>query len=102
MTQLVKNPSANAGDSRDMGSDPGLRRSPGEGNDSLLQYAFLRNPMDREAWWFIVPGVAKSRTWLTRMHANQRQACSYYLKSDALVYRDVIKFAICSDVMGPK
>ena len=83
-----------------MGSVPGLRRSPEEGNDSPLQYAFLGNPMDRGAWWVTVPGVAKSR--LTRMHANQRQACSYYLKSDSLVYRDVIKFAICSDVMGPQ
>ena len=29
---VVKNPPANAGDIRDMGSVPGLGRSPGEGN----------------------------------------------------------------------
>ena len=28
----------------------GLGRSPGEGNDNLLQYSCLGNPMDREAW----------------------------------------------------
>ena len=34
---MVKNPPANAGDARDMGSVPGLGRSPGEGNGSPLQ-----------------------------------------------------------------
>ena len=29
---VVKNPPANAGDARDVGSIPGLGRSPGEGN----------------------------------------------------------------------
>ena len=37
----------NAGDP---GSIPGLGRSPGEGNGSLLQYHCLENPMDRGAW----------------------------------------------------
>ena len=34
----------------DMGSIPGMGRSPGKGNDSLLQYSYLGNPMDRGAW----------------------------------------------------
>ena len=34
---VVKNPPASAGDARDTGSIPGLERSPGEGNDYLLQ-----------------------------------------------------------------
>ena len=33
---VVKNLPANTGDSRDMGSIPGLGRSPGEGNGILL------------------------------------------------------------------
>ena len=41
----VKNSPANAGDLRDVGLIPGLGRSPGEGNDNLLE-----NPMDRGAW----------------------------------------------------
>ena len=32
---LVKNPPANAGDVRDVGSTPGLERSPGEGNGTI-------------------------------------------------------------------
>ena len=53
---MVKNPSANAGD---VGSIPGFRRSPGEGNDNLLQYSCLRNPMDKEAWRATVYGFTK-------------------------------------------
>ena len=39
----VKNPSAKAGE---VGSIPGLERSPGEGNGNPLQYPCLENPMD--------------------------------------------------------
>ena len=47
---MVKNLPANAseGDIREVGSIPGLRRSPGERNGNPLQYSFLRNPVDRQ------------------------------------------------------
>ena len=61
---VVKNPPANAGDTRDMGSIPGLGRSPGEGNSNPLWYSFLENPMDRGTWWAVVLGVAESQTQL--------------------------------------
>ena len=35
----------------DLGSIPGLGRSPGEGNGNPLQYSCFENPMDRGAWW---------------------------------------------------
>ena len=38
----------------------GLGRSPGEGDGNPLQCSWLENPMDREAWWATVHGVAKS------------------------------------------
>ena len=41
------------GDCRDLGSIPGLGRSPGEGNGHLLHYFCLENSMDRGAWWSI-------------------------------------------------
>ena len=47
---MVKNPSANARETRDAGLIPGLGRSPGEGNGNPLQYFCLENPMDRGAW----------------------------------------------------
>ena len=62
---MVKNPPANAGDSRDTGSIPGSGRSPGGENGNPLQYSCLENAMDREAWWAAVHGVAKSWTWLS-------------------------------------
>ena len=44
----------------DLGSIPGLGRSPGEGKGYPLQYSYRENPMDRRAWWATVHGVAKS------------------------------------------
>ena len=44
----VKNPPANAGDSGDLGSIPGLGRSSGEGHGNPLWYSCLENPMDKE------------------------------------------------------
>jgi len=54
-----------AGGIGDTGLIPGLGRSPGEGNVSPLQYPCLENPMDREAQWATVHGVAKSQTRLS-------------------------------------
>ena len=45
---------------RDLGSIPGLGRSPGEANGNLLQYPCLENLMDRGAWWAAVHGVTES------------------------------------------
>ena len=44
---VTKNPPANA---ENAGSVPESGRSPGEGNDNLLQYSCLGNPMDRGSW----------------------------------------------------
>ena len=60
LAQLVKNLPANTGD---LGSIPGLGRSPGERNGCPLQYSGLENSMD-----CIVNGVTKSWTWLSDFH----------------------------------
>ena len=57
---VVKNLPVNAGDTEDMGSIPGLGRSPGGGNGNPLQYSHLENPMDRAWQATTVHGVAKS------------------------------------------
>ena len=62
MQLVVKNLLASAGDIRDVGSVPGLGRSPEIGNGDPLQDSCLENPMDRGAWQATVHGVAKSRT----------------------------------------
>ena len=48
----------------DLGSIPGLGRSPGEGNGNPLQYPCLENLMDRGTWWTAVHEVAKSQARL--------------------------------------
>ena len=53
-----------AGAAGDMGSIPGLGRSPGEENSNPLQYSCLENPMNRGACSVTVHRVAKSWTWL--------------------------------------
>ena len=62
---VVKNLPANAGDTRDTGSIPGLGTCPGEGNGNPFQYSCLENPMVRGALWDIVHGVVKSWTQLS-------------------------------------
>ena len=72
---MVKNLPANAGNSGDVVSTPGLGGSPGVGNGNPLQYSCLENPMDRGAWQATVPGVTKNWTRLnththTRTHTH--------------------------------
>ena len=57
---VVKNPTANAGDTRDVDSIPELGRFPGVGNGNPLQYSCMENYMDRRAWWATDHGVAES------------------------------------------
>ena len=59
---------ANAGD---VGSVPGLGRSPREGNGNPLQYSCLGNPRDGGAWRATVHGVPKSWTRLSNYTTTQ-------------------------------
>ena len=67
---MVKNPLANAGDTRDVGSIPVSGRFPGGGHGNPVQYSCLENPMDRGAWWAAVYGVAQSRTLLKQLSSS--------------------------------
>ena len=68
-----KESTCNAGD---LGSIPGLGRSPGEGKDYPLQYSGLENSMDR-----IVCGIAKSRTRLSNFHSLTHSKLQWTLVS---------------------
>ena len=64
-----KEPTCNAGD---MGSVPGLGRSPGEGNGYPFPYSGLENSPDRVAWWATtVHGVTKNQTRLSDFHCTE-------------------------------
>ena len=62
---VVKNLPANEGDARDANSISGSGRSPGEGNDNLLQYSCLENSMGRAGWWATIHWAAKNKTQLS-------------------------------------
>ena len=51
-----KESACNAGD---LGSIPGLERSPGEGNGHPLKHSCLENPVDRGTWQATIHVVAK-------------------------------------------
>ena len=55
---VVKIQPHNAGKVRDLGSIPGSRRSPGEGNGNPFHYSCLENPVDSGAWRATVHRVA--------------------------------------------
>ena len=71
---MVKNLPASAGD---LGSIPGLGRSPGEGNGNPLQYSCLENSIDRGVWKATVHGLAESDTTepltLSNFHSQASQ-----------------------------
>ena len=54
-----------------------------EGNGTPLQYSCLENPMDREAWWAAIYGVAQSRTRLSdftftfHVHALEKEMATH-------------------------
>ena len=59
----------------DLGSIPGLEKSPEEGNSHSLQYSGPENSMD-----YIVHGVAKNRTRLSYFHLlTYYQTSLFYL-----------------------
>ena len=78
VAQMVKNP-CNVGD---LGSVPGLGRSPGwhgtATHSSILAWSI---PMDRGAWQSIVHGLAKLDTTEQLSTTQHVHACTYKLKS---------------------
>ena len=57
-----------ARNAEDLGSSPGLGRSPGEGKGCPLQYSGLEKSMDH-----ILLGVAKSQTRLSDFHSHSHR-----------------------------
>ena len=61
-----------------------VKKYPGEGNSTPLQYSCLENLMDRGAWWAAVHGVATSRTLLSNssfafhFHALEKEMAIHF------------------------
>jgi len=79
----------------DLGSIPGLRRSPGEGRGYPLQYSGLENPMN-----CIVHGVTKSRTWLEwlSLHFFKNVQCQKWTLQQTIDLEWLWCVNICSSI----
>ena len=76
----------NAGD---LGSIPGLGRSPGEGNSYPLQYSCSENSMDREAWQATAHWVAERQDEGTFTHLRHQSYQSPSFQGQVTQNRDV-------------
>ena len=56
---VVKNPPANAGDTRDVGLIPGSGKFPGSGNGNPSQYSCLGSPLAVGVWWAQSVGLSQ-------------------------------------------
>ena len=61
---------ASAYNAGDLGSIPGPRKSPGEGNGNSLQYSCLENPMDGGTWLGYSPWGRKELDMTERLHSK--------------------------------
>ena len=96
---VVKNPPANARDTGDKGSIPGLWRSPGGGNNPFL-YSCLENSMDRAVWQATVHSI--NSLWGPKESATTKHAYNNAKTAKELIWFSVNKHSsttICTDYM---
>jgi len=72
-----------------LGSILGWERASGEGNDNLLQYSCLKNPVDRGAWRATVHGVTKESDTQTPEHRTHKRVVIRQLSLSEGVLRRV-------------
>ena len=89
-----KEPACFTGDTGDVGSVPGLVRSPPGGHCSPLQCSCLEKPTDRGAWRATGHGVTKSWTRLKRLstvHLKMFMVVKFYVVCFAAIKTDFLK-----------
>ena len=98
----------------DLGSIPGLERSPGEGQGNPLQYSSLRNPLDRGAWQATVhkesditeatdhtlynhKGFHLGHTWMASGFPYLLQSKSKFCNKELMIWETVSTQSFLSD-----
>ena len=89
---VVKNPPADAGDTRDVGSIPGSGKSPGKGNGNPLQYSSWKMPRTEEPDWLQYMVLQRvehdGTTEHTFMHTQaQHRECSHNIISIYICFK---------------
>ena len=74
MALVVKNPPANAGDAKDVGSNPRLERYPGVGNDSPRQIVHGQRRL------VVLQSMGSQRGRCDRAHRHTRQLSGHELE----------------------
>ena len=92
---VEKNPPANAGNVRDVGSIPGSGRSPGGGHGNL-QYSCLENTLDTGAWRATVHEVQEPEMTEATARTHSKQ-CWYSKPVGSLAIQKRKAIAILSD-----
>ena len=64
-------------ETQETGSIPGSGRPPGGGHGNPFWYSCLEKPVDREAWWTTVHGVAKNQTQLMQLSTHAHTECNF-------------------------
>ena len=81
---VVKNLPADVRDAGDTVSVHESERCPGEGNDNPLQYSYLGNPMDREAWQATAHVIVRSWTRLSAHAVTGKRFIFFNLKKQKI------------------
>ena len=77
------NGKASAYNAGDLGSNPGLGKSPGEGNGNPLQYSCLENPMDGGTWLGYSSWGCKESDTTEQLHSLTHLRNSYFFLAEA-------------------
>ena len=93
-------PTCNAGDIGDAGSTPGSGKSPGGEHADPLQYACLKNPADRGAWWATVHRITKSWTQLQRLSTYTCRKTKDYRSCGTRNLNEVISPLLLKTLLG--
>ena len=91
-----KEPTCKAGDIREDSLILHLRRSPGEGNGSPLQYSCLENSMDRGAWQATVHGLQLDWSF----SSNWSNLAQHSMEEIVQKFVELISKNICTSILG--
>ena len=80
---MLTNLPSNAGD---MGSIPGSRRSPEEGNGNPFQFSCMGNPKNKGDWRSIAHGVAKERDIKQQLNNNKNHWQDFFLSFGSIKF----------------